>query len=115
MICRSLVAGCVLLTFGWIVIAGEIKGRIVKVDATNRKITLKVDDKEQEFTLGKETKILGPKGDLKDGLKHKVFQNENNLKKGIKATITTEKKDDVDIVTEVKLTGGKKNSPQTNP
>ncbi|HMF10910.1 MAG TPA: hypothetical protein VKE94_01350 [Gemmataceae bacterium] len=115
MICRSLAAACVLLAFGLVVIAGEIKGRIVKVDATNRKITLKVDDKEQEFTLGKDTKILGPKGDLKDGLKHKVFQNENNLKKGIKATITTEKKDDAEVVTEVKLTGGKKKSAQTNP
>jgi hypothetical protein len=112
MIRRSLAAACVLLAFGFAVMAAEIKGRIVKVDATNRKITVKVDDKEQEFTLGKDTRILGPKGDLKDGLRHKVFQNETALKKGILATITTEKKDDTDVVTEVKLTGGKKKQSQ---
>jgi len=105
---RSLAAVCVFLAFAIAMTAAEIKGRIVKVDAAARKITLEVDDKEQEFTLGKDTRILGPKGDLKDGLKHRVFQNENNLKKGIRATITTEKKDDTDVVTEVKLTGGKK-------
>ena len=112
MIRRSLTAACVLLIFGFALVAGEIKGRIVKVDAPNRKITVRLEDKEQEFTLGKDTRILGPKGDLKDGLKHKVFQNEKALRKGIQATITTEKKDDTDVVTEVKLTGGKKKQPQ---
>lgn len=115
MICRSLAAAFVFLAFGIAMTGAEIKGRIVKVDAANRKITVKVDDKEQEFTLGKDTRILGPKGDLKDGLKHKVFQNEKALKKGIRATITTQKKDDADVVTEVKLTGGKKKQPETNP
>jgi hypothetical protein len=108
MLRRILTAVVVLLAFGAALIASEIKGRIVKVDAPNRKITVSVDDKEQEFTLSKETRILGPKGDLKEGLKHKVFQNQKALKKGIPATLTTEKKDDREAVTEIKLGGAKK-------
>src|SRR5262245_44473285 len=111
MIRRALAAICVLLLFGLAMMAAEIKGRIVKVDASNRKISVKLDDREQEFTLTKDARILGPKGDLKDGLKHKVFQNEKALKKGIPATITTEKKDDVDLVTEIKLGGKQKSQP----
>src|SRR5712692_7300178 len=100
---RFLAAICVLLALGVALAAAEIKGRIVKVDAPNRKITMSLEDKEKEFALTKDARILGPKGDLKDGLKHKVFQNEKALKKGIPATITTEKKDDADVVTEIKL------------
>lgn len=106
---RFLTACCFLLLFGAVLIAAEIKGRITKVDATNRKITVRVGDDNREFTLGKDTKILGPKGDLKDGLKHRVFRNEN-LRNGIRATITTEKKDDAELVTEIKLGGSKKKS-----
>jgi len=108
MLHRFVVASLALLAFGMFLTSAEIKGRIVKVDAPNCKITVKVEDKEQEFTLGKDARILGPKGDLKDGLKHKVFQNEKALTKGIRATITTEKKDEAEVVTEVKLLGGKK-------
>ena len=109
---RFVAAVCVFLTVGIALVAAEIKGRIVKVDAPNHKITVTVDDKEQEFTLTDETRILGPKGTLKEGLKHKVFQNGKALKKGIPATLTIERKNDAEIVTEVKLDGVKKKSPQ---
>jgi hypothetical protein len=105
---RLVAAVCVFLAFGFALVAAEIKGRIVKVDAPNHKITVSVDDKEQEFTLTDDTRILGPKGTLKEGLKHKVFQNGKALKKGIPATLTTEKKNDAEIVTEIKLNSGKK-------
>jgi hypothetical protein len=108
MIRRCLAAVCVLLVFGIAMMAAEVKGRIVKVDAPNRKITLTVDDKEKEFTLTRDARILGPKGDLKGGLNHRVFQNEKALKKGIPAIITTEKKDNAEVVTEIKLGNGKK-------
>ena len=102
-------AVCVFLAMG-ITVAAEIKGRIIKVDAPTRKITLSVEDKEREFTLPENVRILGPKGTLKDGLRHKVFQNEKALKKGIPATLTTDSKDDKETVTEIKLGGGKKKS-----
>ena len=104
---RVLSAFVVLLALAGIVVAAEIKGKITKVDAENNKITVTVDDKEQEFTLTKETKIWGAKDVLKDGLKNKRF-SEKAVMKGIDATIPTEKVGDKEVVKEVKLTGGKK-------
>jgi hypothetical protein len=108
---RFLSAVVVIVLCSAALVAADIKGKIIKVDPDNRKITLSIEDKAQEFTLSKETHILGPKGDLKDGLKHKVFQNEKALKKGIPATLHIEKKGEQDVVTEVKL-GGKKKKVQ---
>jgi hypothetical protein len=112
MIRRFVVAVSVFLALGAALIAAEMKGRIVKVDAPNHKITVSIDDKQQEFTLTDDARILGPKGPLKDGLKHKVFQSEKALKKGIPAVLTTQKKNDSDVVTEIKLGGGKKKPQQ---
>jgi hypothetical protein len=105
---RFALALLVVLILGASLTAADIKGRIIKVDASNRKITVTVNDKEQEFTLTKNARILGPKGALKDGLRHKVFQSERALQRGIPATLVTESKDDREQVTEVKLGGGKK-------
>ena len=112
MLRRFVVAVVAVHLCGISILAAEIKGRIVKVDAANRKITLALADKEQEFTLTKDARIIGPKGDLKDGLRHKVFQSERALQKGIPATLTTEKKDDREQVTEIKLGGSKKKPEQ---
>jgi hypothetical protein len=109
---RVLPAIAVLFVFAAFIAAAEIKGKIIKVDAENNKITVTVDDKDKEFTLTKDTKIISPKGnDLKGGLKSKRF-SEEALKKGVPATITTEKVDDKEVVKEVKLTGGKKKADQ---
>ena len=111
MLRRFLSACFFLLLFGATLIAAEIKGRIIKVDPANRKITVHVEDGDREFTLNKDAKILGPKGDLKDGLAHKVFHSEKTLRQGIPATIITEKKDDAERVTEIKLGGKKRAEP----
>lgn len=109
---RVVCAFAVLFALAGFIAAAEIKGKITKVDADNNKITVSVDDKEQEFTITKDTKILSGKGnELKGGLKSKAF-GEKALKKGVQATITTEKKDGKDVVTEVKLMGGKKGKDQ---
>jgi hypothetical protein len=108
MFLRLVAAVCVLLVCGVALVAAEMKGRIVKVDAPNHKITVSIDEKQQEFTLTDDARILGPKGPLKDGLKHKVFQSQKALQKGIPATLTTEKKNDAEVVTEIKLGSGKK-------
>jgi hypothetical protein len=103
---RVVAAFAVLLVFGALVLAAEIKGKISKVDAENNKITVTVDGKEQDFTITKDTKIVGGKGDIKDGLKSKRF-SDKAITKGIDVTVTTEKKDDKEVVTQVKV-GGKK-------
>jgi hypothetical protein len=99
----------VFLASSAVLVAAEIKGKITKVDAEKNTITVTIDTKDQEFTLTKDTKIVNNKGkDIKDGLKGKVFQNEKALKKGIAVTLTTEKQGDKDVVTQVKVGGGKK-------
>ena len=106
---RVLSAVAVLLALAGFVVAAEIKGKITKVDADNNKITVSVDDKEQEFTITKETKIISSKGnELKSRLKSKYF-SAKELKRGVPVVIKTVKKGDKEVVSEVKLTsGGKK-------
>jgi hypothetical protein len=103
---RVLAAVAVLFACAAFVVAAEIKGKISKVDAENNKITVTVDGKDQEFTLTKDTKIVGGKGDIKDGLKSKRF-SDKAIKQGIDVTVTTEKKDDKEVVTQVKISGKK--------
>ena len=105
---RVVAAVAVLFFFTAFVVAAEIKGKVSKVDAENNKITITVDDKDQEFSITKDTKIIGSKGgEVKNGLKSKAF-SEKALKRGITATITTEKQGDKEIVKELKISGGKK-------
>ncbi|MBY0527376.1 MAG: hypothetical protein K2R98_28530 [Gemmataceae bacterium] len=90
------VAGLLLIT--GVVLAEEIKGSVVKVDAEKSTITVKVDDKDKEFTVAKDAKILSAKDKpLKDGLK--------SLKEKAEVILTTEKKDDKEVVTKVQLKG----------
>ena len=105
---RVVVAVAVLFFFTALAVAAEIKGKVSKVDAENNKITITVDDKDQEFSITKDTKIIGSKGgEVKNGLKSKAF-SEKALKRGITATITTEKQGDKEVVKELKISGGKK-------
>jgi hypothetical protein len=103
----------VLLASSAVLDAAEIKGKITKVDANNNKITVTIDGKDQEYTLTKDVKIVNNKGkDIKDGLKGKLFQNTKALAKGIAVTLTTEKQGDKEVLTQVKVTGGKKKKNQ---
>lgn len=84
-------------------LAAEVKGKIKDVDAAKKTITVTVDGKDTTYTIGEKTQILNAKGKaVKDGI------NAKALKAGANVTITTEKKDGKDEVTEVKLGGGKK-------
>jgi hypothetical protein len=45
------------------------KGKVVSVDAKKNLLVVEVDGKKMELTVGKETKVLGPRGgkaDIKD-------------------------------------------------
>jgi hypothetical protein len=77
----------------------EIKGKVKSVNADKGTITLTVGDKDQEFKIAKETKIVNAAGkDVPDGLKAKMFQRPN-----LPVTVTTEKKGGADVVKEVKV------------
>src|SRR4051812_9033679 len=79
--------------------AEEIKGKLVKVDAKENKITMKVDDKETVYTVAKDCKM--PTYHNKEG-KEKTSTLESlhtlleKAKGGVEASIVTTKKDDKD-------------------
>jgi hypothetical protein len=87
-----------------VALADEIKGKVKSVDTDKNTITVTVDDKEQTFTITDDTKIVAgnQNKEVKDRLKSDRF------KAGTDVVITTEKKDGKDVVTQIKLAGGKK-------
>ena len=88
-----------LVLFAGIILADEMKGKITKVDAEKKTVTVSVDGKDKDLKVGDDTKILNSEGkDLKDGLKSK------DLHEG--AEVTVQAKDD--MVSEIKLKGKKK-------
>jgi hypothetical protein len=63
MLRRFLAAFVVLVAFVGLLMAAETKGKITKIDTDKNTITIKVDDKEENFRVGKQAKILNDKGD----------------------------------------------------
>src|ERR1700730_17048854 len=62
----------------------ETKGKIVKIDAEKKIVTVMTDDGKKDFTIGADTKFLDEKGKaIKDGIKN------NNLVAGNEITIVT--------------------------
>jgi hypothetical protein len=48
----------------------EVMGKVVKVDATKKVLTIKTDDGTKEYMVNEETKFVGPKGGVsKEGIK----------------------------------------------
>ena len=92
-----------LLIFAVGLIAAEVKGKVKKVDTDKMTITVTVDDKDQDFTYNADTKVT--RGDKATKDREKALKG---IKEGSNISITTEKKDGKDVVTEIKLSGGKK-------
>ena len=94
------VAGLVLCASG--LAADEVKGKIKAVDADKHSITVTVGDRDREFTVTDDTKLLGPSGkDIKNGL------GSPRLTAGAEVTVSTDKKDGQDVCTKVQLRGQK--------
>jgi hypothetical protein len=102
---RQYVCGvCALIVAVGCLLAAEIKGTVKSVDADKSTITITDEDnKDKTLTVDKDAKIVGGKGDIKGGLK-----NEKAFKSGAKVTVKTETKDGKEVVTEIKVGGGKK-------
>lgn len=93
-----------LLIFAVGLIAAEVKGKVKSVSADKTTITVSADGKDQEFKISDDTKVLSPKGTpVKD--REKALKG---LKEGANIVVVTEKKDGKDVVTEIKVGGGKK-------
>jgi hypothetical protein len=61
---RRFVAACVVLfAVAGLLTAADFKGKITKIDTGSRtSITVKMDDKEETFRLGRSAKVLDDKG-----------------------------------------------------
>lgn len=79
-----------LFSFG-LVVADEIKGTVKKVDAEKSAITVTIDGKERTLDVAKDVK-------LKFG---KKVQELKDIQEGREVILTTSKKDDKEIVTEI--------------
>lgn len=79
--------------------------KVVGVDAVKSTITISVDDKDQTLTVekGASVQIAGKMKKLED-----VEGGLKGVKAGDEVTVTTEKKDDKEVVTKIVLAGKKK-------
>jgi hypothetical protein len=87
--------------------SAEMMGPIKRVDADKGVITVTVDDKDQDFTITDDTKILvndvARQYEPKERLKAPVFKL-----KTLRARVTTEKKGDKEVVTKLIVDTGRK-------
>ena len=95
---------CALLLGVGVLIAAEIKGKVKGVDEDKKTITVTVDDKDTTYTFTDDTKIMRGNKDVPDRAKALKGLGKN----GAEVTLTTDKKDDKEVVTQIKLGGKKK-------
>src|SRR5262245_32810471 len=97
-----------------VVMAEEIKGRIMKVDVDKKVLTVKADDKEREILVDDKADLGKGKGGAERTLEQLAKQVEKQGDKGVKATITTERKKGKDVATKVEIQGGKGGKGKTD-
>src|SRR5436190_19714476 len=98
--------GALLFAVPMVAQAEELKGKVKSVDAEKSMITVTVGDADRTLQVSKDVKVT-----------HRVGKNEKKAKSedlpgglgaltaGTDVTLTTEKKDDKETVTEVKVDG----------
>jgi len=103
MIRYTLGAVCALLICAVTILAAEYKGKVKSVDADKNTITVTIDDKDKTFKVAeKDLKVTAGKTDVPDGLKGKLFA------KNPEVTLVTTGEGDKEVVTEIRVKGGKK-------
>jgi hypothetical protein len=90
-----------------VVMAEEIKGRIMKVDVDKKVLTVKDGDKEREILVDDKADLGKNKDGSERSLDKLAKQVEKAGDKGVGATITTERKKGKDVATKVEVKGGK--------
>jgi hypothetical protein len=86
--------------------AEDIKAKIKSTDAGKSTVTATVDDKDQTWTVAKDVKVVQLTGKkLKKATLQDVPGGLGALSAGTEVTLTTTKKDDKDVVTQIKVEG----------
>lgn len=110
---RSALAGCMILFVGLnFVLADTYKSKIKAVDEDKRTVTIEVDGKDKTFDLTKDAKIYSV-GKAKKGQPAPETLIQLNAVKDKDATVTTEKIDNKEVVTAIKLETAKKKKKNT--
>src|SRR5947209_4054330 len=92
--------------------AEELKGKIKDIDKAKNTITLTVDGKDTTYTVGKDASFVtvslekGKKGKVNEKLTP-IDGGINGIKAGTEVTVLTDKQDDKDVITSVKVSDGK--------
>ena len=93
-----------------VVQADEIRGKVKGTCTEKNTLTVTADDKDQTLPLVKDAKIYQLAGKkLKKAQPQDVPGGLGGLKTGAEVTLTTEKQDGKDVVTQVKVEGLLKN------
>lgn len=86
--------------------AEEIKAKVKSVDADKSTITITVDDKDQTLDVAKDVKVTHMVGkNEKKSQSEDVAGGLGGLTAGTAVTLTTDKKDDKTVVTQIKVDG----------
>lgn len=112
---RRIIGCAVMFTLGLTVTqADELKGIVKRVDKTASTVTVTVDGKDTTLPVGKDASIVAVSNVVaKKGKKNKATEKlttiENGLegvKAGANVTLLTDKVDEKDTVTSIKVTDG---------
>src|SRR4051812_20590708 len=106
---RKLICAVAVVAFSMgLALADTIKGKVKEVDDDKKTITVTVDDKDQVVNVDKDARIFttgkGKKGQPGPEV---ALSGLRAVLPGQEVTITTEKKDNKDVATAVKVEGAK--------
>ena len=92
--------------------AEELKGNVKKVDKDGNTLTLTVDGKDTTYTISKDASFVtvslekGKKGKVNEKLTP-IDGGLGGIKAGTDVTVLTDKQDDKDVITSIKVSDGK--------
>jgi len=90
-----------------VVMAEEIKGKIMKVDVDKKVLTVMEGDKEREIMVDDKTDLGKGKSGAVRTVEQLAKQVDKAGDKGVRATITTDKKKGKDVASKVEIAKGK--------
>ena len=115
---RALVGALVVGLLGFTAAsAEEIKGKVKETDKDKNTITLTVDGKDTTYGVGKDASFVtvslekGKKGKVNEKLTP-IEGGLTGIKAGTEVTVLTDKQDDKDVITSVKVSDGKPAAPK---
>ena len=98
----------VLVFASWVgsALAGDVTGKVKSIDVEKQTVTLEVNASDRVFSVPSEAKIVGSFGKKeKKATTEPIEGGLKGLKEGSDLTITTETRDDKEVVLQVKVAG----------